>query len=134
VFILIAGTYTPIALTALRLYNPFLGWGVFGFVWGVSAIGIILNAIDLDNYSLFSNICYVALGWCIIFTGKHAINALTTQGFLWILLGGIAYTIGAVLYGLADKVSIPYVHSVFHIFVVIGSLLQFFGILFYILV
>lgn len=134
VFILIAGTYTPIALTALRLYNPFLGWGVFGFVWAVAALGITLNAIDLKKYSIFSNICYIALGWCIVITGKHAVEALTFKGFMWILAGGIAYTIGAVLYGIAGKKTVRYMHSVFHIFVVLGSLLQFVGILFYILV
>ena len=134
VFILIAGTYTPIALTALRIYNPFMGWGVFGFVWAITALGVTFNAIDLKKYSLFSNICYIALGWCIIFTGKHAVAALTFKGFMWILAGGIAYTIGAVLYGIAGKKTVRYMHSVFHIFVVLGSLLQFIGILFYILV
>ena len=134
VFFLIAGTYTPIALTALREYNLILGWGVFGFVWAVTALGVTLNAIDLKKYSLFSNICYIALGWCIILTGKHAINALTPKGFGWILAGGIAYSIGAVLYVIAGKKTVRYFHSVFHIFVVLGSLLQFVGILFYILV
>lgn len=134
VFFLIAGTYTPITLTALREYNPFLGWTVFGFVWGITALGVTLNAIDLKKYSLFSNICYIALGWCIIMTGKHAVTALTTKGFLWILAGGIAYTIGAVLYGVAGKKTVRYFHSVFHIFVVLGSLLQFIGIFAYILV
>jgi len=134
IFILIAGTYTPITLTALRIYNPFLGWGVFGFVWAAAVLGIIFNSIDLEKYNLFSNICYIAVGWCIILTGKHAINALTFKGFMWILAGGIAYSLGAVLYVLADKVKVRYFHSVFHIFVVLGSLLQFFGILFYILV
>ena len=134
VFFLIAGTYTPIALTALRIYNPFLGWGVFGFVWAITALGVTLNAIDLKKYSLFSNICYILLGWCIILTGKHAVNALTFKGFMWILAGGIAYSIGAVLYVIAGKKTVRYMHSVFHIFVVLGSFLQFIGILLYILV
>lgn len=134
VFILIAGTYTPIAMTALRLYSPFMGWGILGFVWLVAALGITLNAIDLKKYSIFSNICYIALGWCIIISGKHAVAALTFKGFIWILAGGIAYTIGAVLYGIAGKKNVRYMHSVFHIFVVLGSLLQFIGILLYILV
>lgn len=134
VFFLIAGTYTPIVLTALREYNPYLGWGVFGFVWAVTALGVTFNAIDLKKYSLFSNICYIALGWCIVLTGKHAVIALTPKGFGWILAGGIAYTIGAVLYGIAGSKNVKYFHSVFHIFVILGSLLQFIGILFYILV
>lgn len=134
VFILISGTYTPIALTSLREYNTALGWSVFGVVWGVSALGITLNAIDLKKYNVFSIICYLAQGWCIILTGKTAVKAIGTEGFLWLLAGGIAYTIGAVLYGIAGKKTVRYMHSVFHIFVVLGSVLQFFAILFYVLV
>lgn len=103
VFILIAGTYTPIALCSLRRASAALGWTVFGIVWGVSALGITLNAIDLKKYSVFSIICYLALGWCIVFTGKSAINAVGTTGFMWLLAGGISYTVGAVLYGIAGK-------------------------------
>lgn len=134
VFILISGTYTPIALTALREYNPYIGWSVFGVVWGVSALGITLNAIDLKKYNIFSIICYLAQGWCIILTGKAAITAIGKNGFLWLLAGGIAYTIGAVLYGIAGKKTVRYMHSVFHIFVVLGSFLQFVAILFFVLV
>lgn len=133
VFILISGTYTPIALTALREYSTALGWTVFGVVWGVSALGITLNAIDLKKYNVFSIICYLAQGWCIILTGKAAVKAIGTNGFLWLLAGGIAYTIGAVLYGIAGKKTVRYMHSVFHIFVVLGSVLQFIAILFYVL-
>ncbi|MBR2488921.1 MAG: hemolysin III family protein [Clostridia bacterium] len=134
VFILISGTYTPIALTSLREYNTALGWIVFGVVWGVSALGITLNAIDLKKYNVFSIICYLAQGWCIILTGKAAIAAIGTKGFYWLLAGGIAYTLGAVLYGIAGKKTVRYMHSVFHIFVVLGSLLQFVAILLYVLV
>ena len=134
IFILIAGTYTPIALTALREYSTAFGWVIFGIVWGVSALGITLNAIDLKKYNVFSIICYLALGWCIIFSGKYAIEAIGLKGFMWLLSGGISYTVGAVLYAIAGKKGTPYMHSVFHIFVVIGSLLQFFAILFYVLI
>ena len=134
VFILISGTYTPIALTSLREYSTALGWTVFGVVWGVSALGMTLNAIDLKKCNIFSIICYLVQGWCIVLTGKTAINAIGTKGFLWLLAGGIAYTIGAVLYGIAGKKTVRYMHSVFHIFVVLGSILQFIAILFYVLV
>ena len=134
VFILIAGTYTPITLTALREHSVALCWTIFGVVWGVSALGITLNAIDLKKYNVFSIICYLALGWCIIFTGKTAVEAIGIKGFWWLLAGGISYTIGAVLYGIAGKKVVRYMHSVFHIFVVIGSLLQFVSIFFYVLV
>lgn len=134
VFILIAGTYTPVSLCSLRLHSTPLGWSVFGIVWGVSALGITLNAIDLKKYRVFSGICYIALGWCIVFTGKTAIDAIGKTGFLWLLAGGISYTVGAVLYGIAGRSVHRYMHSVFHIFVVIGSILQYFCVLFYILV
>ena len=134
VFILISGTYTPIALSSLREYNTALGWTVFGVVWGVSALGITLNGIDLKKYNVFSIICYLAQGWCIVLTGKTAVKAIGTDGFMWLLAGGIAYTIGAVLYGIAGKKTVRYMHSVFHIFVVLGSVLQFIAILFYVLV
>lgn len=133
VFILISGTYTPIALTSLREYNTALGWTVFGVVWGVSALGITLNAIDLKKYNIFSIICYLVQGWCIVLTGKAAVTAIGMQGFYWLLAGGIAYTIGAVLYGIAGKKTVRYMHSIFHIFVVIGSFLQFIAILYYVI-
>ena len=133
IFILIAGTYTPICLSGLRPANAFLGWGIFGVVWGVSALGITLNAIDLKKYSVFSMICYIALGWCVVLPGKMAISILPKNAFLLILAGGISYTIGAVFFGVAAKFKWRYIHSVFHIFVVIGSILHYLAILFYII-
>ncbi len=134
IFVLIAGTYTPIALCSIREYNTALGWCLFGFVWAMSALGVTLNAIDLKKYTLFSNICYIAVGWCVIFIINHAIKAVSISGFWWLLAGGIAYTIGAVLYGAAGKWGFRYIHSVFHLFVIMGSVLQFFCIILYVLV
>ncbi len=134
VFILIAGTYTPIALCSIRQLSTALGWSLFGFVWAMTALGVTFNAIDLKKYSLFSNICYLAVGWCVIFIVKFAIRAVTLDGFWWLLAGGISYTIGAVLYGIAGKFGYRYVHSVFHIFVLFGTLLQAICIIFYVLV
>lgn len=132
VFILIAGTYTPITLVTLRESKPWLGWTIFGIVWGISALGITLNAIDLKKYNLFSMICYLGLGWCIVLPGKTAISLLPQNAFLLILLGGILYTLGAVLYGIAGRKTVRYMHSVFHIFVVLGSISQYVAILIYI--
>ena len=134
IFILIAGTYTPVALCSIRQYNTALGWCLFGFVWGMAALGVTLNAIDLKKYSLFSNICYVALGWCIIFIINHALKAIPILGFWWLLAGGIAYTVGAVFYGVAAKGGPRYIHSVFHLFVLLGTILQAVCILFYVLI
>ncbi|MBR5322236.1 MAG: hemolysin III family protein [Clostridia bacterium] len=133
IFILIAGTYTSIVLCSIRSVNAPLGWGIFGFVWGVSILGIVLNAIDLKKYATFSMICYIGLGWCIVFGGKAALTAIPFGGMMYILAGGIAYTVGAVFYGVAAKKKWRYIHSVFHLFVVLGSILQYIAIIFYIL-
>lgn len=133
VFILIAGTYTPITLVSLREAKPWLGWTIFGIVWGVSALGITLNAIDLKKYNIFSMICYLAIGWCIVLPGKTAIQLIPRNGFLFLLLGGIFYTVGAALYAIAGNKVHRYMHSVFHIFVVLGSIAQYFAVIFYII-
>lgn len=134
IFVLIAGTYTPIVLTTIREEKPFLGWSIFGVVWGVSALGITLNAIDLKKYNIFSVICYLALGWCIVIPGKTAIELIPKGGFILLLAGGISYTVGAVLYAIAGAKTVRYMHSIFHIFVVLGSILQYLCILLYILI
>ena len=126
IYFLIAGTYTVIALTALRELNPWLGWGILAFQWILTALAVTLTAIDLRRYNVFSMICYIFMGWCIIFFLPMAIEALTPAGFYWMLSGGIAYTIGAVLYGIGSKKR--WMHSVFHVFVVLGSFLQFISI------
>ncbi len=131
IYFLIAGTYSIIALCALRRLSPALGWGIFGFQWGLTALAVTLTAIDLKKYNVFSMICYIGMGWCIAPFMKQAMLALTAPGFWLLLLGGIAYTIGAVLYGIGSKKR--WMHSVFHIFVVLGSLLQFLCIIFYVL-
>jgi hemolysin III len=131
IYFLIAGTYTPIVLTAIRRENAVVGWVLFGVVWGLAALATTLTAIDLKKYSVFSMICYIGMGWCIVFTLPVTLRALTVPGFSLLLAGGIAYTIGAILYGLGR--SKRFMHSVFHIFVILGSLLQFFAIFFYVI-
>ena len=131
IYCLIAGTYTPILLSSIRRVSPVCCWVLFGVVWGCAAVATVFTAIDLKKYNVLSMICYIGMGWCIVFAIKPALQAIPTAGFMWILAGGIAYTLGAVLYGLGTKVR--YMHSVFHLFVVAGSIMQFFGIIFYIL-
>ena len=131
IFLLIAGTYTPISLCSLRKYNAWLGWVIFGVVWAVAILGIVLNAIDLKKYKVFSMICYLAMGWCIIVAIRQTLEAIGLSGCTWLILGGILYTVGAVLYGFGKKVR--YFHSIFHIFVVLGTTAQLICILFYII-
>ena len=130
IFILIAGTYTPIALCAIREVNTAVGWTLFGVIWGFAIIGIIFNSIDLKKYKKFSMICYLVMGWLIVVKMETLIDAVGITGFWYLLSGGIAYTIGAVCYGLTKK---KWMHSVFHVFCIIGSVLHFLFILFFII-
>lgn len=131
IYFMIAGTYTPITLCALRENSPALGWTVFGVVWGMSAFAALLNAIDLKKYKVFSIISYLAIGWCVVFTVKPVYESIGFEGFLWLLTGGVLYTVGAVLYMLGHKKR--YIHSVFHIFIDLASVCHFICILFYVL-
>lgn len=131
IYFLIAGTYTPILLVAIRPDHPAVAWSIFGVEWALTAVAVTLNAIDLKRFEKISMVCYIGMGWCIVAVIRYAIEAMTVPGFLLLLFGGVAFTIGAVLYGIGKKVR--YIHSVFHIFVLIGCILQFFSILFYVM-
>ena len=96
----------------------------------MAIIGIILNAIDLKKYKKFSMICYLGMGWAIIFKANLLPVLLPTGGLVLLVAGGIAYTIGAILYGVGKKHK--WMHSVFHLFILLGSLLHFFCILLYV--
>ena len=129
IYFMIAGTYTPIMLSLLRKTQPVTAWVVFGIVGGIAALATTFTAIDLKKYNVLSMICYLGMGWCVIFTIVPVYKALTINGFMWLLGGGIMYTIGAVLYGIGAKKR--YIHSVFHIFVVLASIMHFVCIFFY---
>ena len=125
IYFLIAGSYSIITLSAIRQYDPMLGWGMFALEWTLCAIATVLTAIDLKRYQVFSMICYIGMGWAIIPFAGTIHQLLGDLGFGLLLWGGIAYTVGAVLYGIGSKVR--WMHSVFHVFVVLGSVLQFFA-------
>ena len=131
IFLLIAGSYTPFALCTIREYDLTSGWIIFGVIWAFAILGIVLNSIDIKKFKVFSMICYLVMGWCIVFKITLLPELLGTAGFVLLLLGGIAYTIGAILYGLGKKHK--YMHSIFHLFILLGSLLQFFCILLYVM-
>ena len=131
IYLLIAGTYTPILLSAMRPIDPVASWVLLGVVWGLSAIAITLTAIDLKRYAVFSMICYIGMGWCIVVKIPLLIQAVGWGGFWLILLGGLCYTVGAVLYGLGR--TRRYMHSVFHLFVLAGSVMHLLAILIYVL-
>ena len=129
IYFLIAGTYSPLLLSAFLPTYPLIGIGILILQWGLCFLAATLTAIDLHHYRVLSMICYISMGWCVIFFLPQTISVLSKTGFYWLLYGGIAYTIGAVVYGIGVKKQ--WMHSVFHIFVVIGSLLQFIAILGY---
>ena len=129
IYFLIAGTYTAIVLSALRQAYPVLAWGLFAFQWILGAVATTLTAIDLKKYEVFSMICYIGMGWAVIPFWRAIFQVLTKPGFLLLLLGGIAYTLGSVLYGIGARRR--WMHSVFHVFVVIGAALHFFAVLLY---
>ena len=106
-----------------------LCWTALAVEWGLTIIAVTLTAIDLHNYRIFSMICYIGMGWCVVFFLPQTMRALTAPGFLLLFAGGVAYSIGAILYGIGAKK--PWYHSVFHVFVVVGSVLQFLSIFFY---
>lgn len=131
VFIMIAGTYTPVLLNKFREVYPVEAWTIFGIVWGLTIIGIVVNSIDLKRFRVVSLICYLGMGWLCIFKIQQLIEVLGKEFFAFLILGGIFYTLGAVLYVIGKKKK--YMHSVFHIFVDIAAILHFLGIALYIM-
>lgn len=119
IFLLIAGTYTPITLVCL---GGTAGWMMFGTVWAAAALGVVLNAVSVERFKRVSMVCYLAMGWVVVFAMKTVWERLAPAGFWCLLAGGLCYTAGAVLYGMGKK--IPYIHSVFHLFVLAGSVLH----------
>ncbi len=128
IYLLIAGSYTPYTLVSLR---GALGWTIFGIIWGCAILGIVLNAVDLNKFKKASLISYIIMGWFVVIGLVPLTKALGFGGMLFLVLGGISYTIGAILYAVGKKHK--YMHSLFHLFVLIGSILQFFSIYFYVI-
>ena len=131
IYFLIAGSYTPVALSAIRPLYPALGLGLAIGEWALTALAVTLTAIDLRKYRVFSMICYIGMGWCVVLAADPVLKTIPVPGLIWLLAGGIAYTVGAILYGLGRKHR--YMHSVFHLFVLAGSILHFVCIFVYII-
>lgn len=123
IFFLIAGTYTPITLVPLR---GALGWVLFGVVWGAAILGIVFNSIDLEKFRKPSVICYIAMGWVILFAIKPMLENVNALSLWFLLIGGIFYTVGIIFYVKKKK---KYFHSVWHLFTVAGSVFHYFSVL-----
>ena len=131
IYFLIAGTYPPILFCAIRRLSPVWAWVLFGMVWGLAALAGALTAVDLKKYGVFSMCCYIGMGWCIVVAWKVLLQAVPMTGVWLLLSGGIVYTIGAVLYGIGKRRR--WMHALFHLFVLIGSILQFLCVFFYVI-
>lgn len=129
IYFLIAGTYTAVVLPALRPVYPVLAWSLFGFEWITAAVAATLTAIDLKKYNVFSMVCYITMGWAVIPFWRQILDVMTGTGFWLLLGGGIAYSIGSVLYGIGSRRK--WMHSIFHIFVDLGAGLHFVSIYLY---
>ena len=122
IYFFISGTYTPILLCAMRPVYPGWAWALLGTVWGLTAMAATLTASDLKAFRVVSMLCYIGMGWCIVFAMKPLLAVLPPLGVLLLVIGGVIYTLGAILYGLGKKHR--YMHSIFHFFVLAGSILQ----------
>ena len=127
IYVLIAGTYTPFAL--ITLSGP-TGWIFFAATWGMALIGILLKLFFTGRYNLISTSMYIFMGWIIVFAIRPLLANLPQEGFLWLLTGGIAYTLGALLYSIRP---LKFNHAIFHIFVLVGSFSHFVSVFYYVL-
>ena len=132
IYFLIGGSYTPVLLCSIRPLAPRWAWGLFALVWELCVFATVFTAIDLKKYAVLSMCCYIGMGWSIVAAARITLQAVPLAGLGWLLAGGVAYTVGAVLYGLGKKRR--YMHSVFHVFVLLGSALQFVCVYCYVLV
>ena len=123
IYFLIAGTYTPIALTGLRETHPGLAWSTFGIMWGVCLIGTVFTAIDLHKFGPLSYACYFIAGWSALISLYAIGRTYGTLFVLFLLAGGIAYTSGMVFFVRQTK-GYRYSHSIFHLFILAGSVLH----------
>lgn len=128
IFLLIAGTYTPLTLVAI---GGKLGWTVFAVIWAAAILGIILNAISIKRFAKLSMVLYLAMGWAAVVTFGSLIDALGQGGIIFLVAGGLAYTVGVIFYALNKKCR--FMHSIWHLFVLAGSVLHFFCILLYVI-
>lgn len=127
IYLLIAGTYTPFTLVPL---HGVLGWTIFGLVWGFAVIGIALKVFYTGRFKILSTLCYLGMGWFIVFAIKPLIDTVPALGMTWLLVGGLFYTLGSVFYLWKG---LPYNHAIWHLFVLAGSISHFIAVFFYIL-
>ena len=122
-----AGSYTPFTLGPLREYNPGWGWAIFGTIWGLAIVGVVFQSCFINRYRLLSTATYVAMGWVVIVAVYPLWRAMGTSALLWIAAGGVCYTLGVIFYAWN---SLKFAHAIWHLFILAGSMIHFFVILF----
>ncbi|PWH87210.1 PAQR family membrane homeostasis protein TrhA [Brumimicrobium oceani] len=127
IFVLIAGTYTPFTLITLE---GTVGWTIFAVIWGMAITGVTLKLFFTGKYKILSTIMYVLMGWVIIFAIKPLIESLSSGGLFWLFLGGVFYTVGAILYSIKK---IKFNHAIFHFCVLAGTFCHFYSVYHFVL-
>ena len=127
IYLLIAGTYTPFTLVNLR---GFWGWTLFALVWGLSVFGILWKLFHVERFQVVSTLVYVAMGWVVLIAIKPLVSAVPLAGIVWLVAGGLFYTVGISFFALKR---IPYNHAIWHVFVMAGSICHYFAVMFYVL-
>ena len=130
IYFLIAGSYTPFCLVLLRPEHPVLAWTIFGIEWALTIIGVLFKAWTTGRFKNVSTIAYVLMGWMAIIAIMPLIHSLHGMGTMWLMLGGGLYTLGSIFFVLDN---IPYVHMVWHIFVLAGTICHFFCVLWHVM-
>lgn len=126
IFLLIAGSYTPYSLVAI---GGAWGWTLFGLIWSLTIFGIIYYIFNRGKHVIFDTILYVSMGWLVILSGSYLYVRLSPVGFWLLVEGGVAYTVGALLYTMHN---VPFIHVIWHLFVMLGSILMYFSVLLYV--
>lgn len=130
IYLLIAGTYTPISLVTLRGGSAAWGWSIFGVVWGLAVVGIILDALPTRGRRVLPVVIYLLMGWLIVVALGPMLRVMPAGGFAWLLAGGLAYTLGVIFYAFDTKVR--HFHGVWHLFVLAGSVSHYLAVLLYV--
>ena len=130
IYILIAGSYTPFTLVTLRPAHPGLAWTIFGIVWGLTLVGVVLKAFTTGKWRILSTLFYIGMGWLVVMAIKPLLENLPMPGLIWLLIGGCLYTLGTVFYIWR---LMPFHHAIWHLFVLGGTLCQFICVLFYVM-
>ena len=124
IYILIAGSYTPFCLIPMRGQ---VGWTVFGIIWGLAILGVLFKIVFIGKYEIFSGILYLAMGWLCVMFYDPLLKSISSQSLTFLVSGGLSYTLGFVFYAIEK---LPYNHAIWHLFVLGGSILHFFSVIY----